>query len=135
MLIAAVKIARSRNPVYAVISLIILFCLGATLILLKGMEFHSLLHIIIYIGALSVLFLFIIMLLNISLTEIVTYRRFTFYAVAQGFLVWAFSCAVLYPGTYSAGGLQGQLTAAEPALTVSQIAVKVVRSIPTPHFL
>jgi NADH-quinone oxidoreductase subunit J len=97
-LICATRVAQSRNPVYAVMCLVLLFFNASGLLLLQGMEFFAILQIIIYIGALSVMFLFVVMLLNIKLTEIVSYKRSTYYTVAQSVFVWAL---ILYAYTLS----------------------------------
>ncbi len=96
-LICALKVAQSRNPVYGVINLVLLFCNAAGLLLMQGMEFFALLQIIVYVGALSVMFLFVVMLLNISLTEIVAYQRVTYYTIAQGFLIWFIGLLFIFP--------------------------------------
>jgi NADH:ubiquinone oxidoreductase subunit 6 (subunit J) len=112
-LICASRVAQSRNPVYAVMSLVLLFLNAAGLLLIQGMEFFALLQIIVYIGALSVMFLFVVMLLNISLTEIVAYQRATYYTIAQSFLLWVACCAFLLPDVTSSyivhsPGLRGE---------------------------
>ena len=99
LLICATRVAQSRNPVYAVMNLVLLFCNAAGLLLLQGMEFFAILQIIVYIGALSVMFLFVVMLLNISLTEIMAYQRATYYTVAQSFALWVLCLALLWPAS------------------------------------
>jgi NADH-quinone oxidoreductase subunit J len=60
----------SRNPVISVLWLIFAFCNGAGLILLLGAEFLAMLLIVVYVGAVAVLFLFVIMMLDIRLSII-----------------------------------------------------------------
>jgi NADH-quinone oxidoreductase subunit J len=102
-LICATRVAQSRNPVYAVMCLVLLFLNASGLLLLQGMEFFAILQIIIYIGALSVMFLFVVMLLNIKLTEIVSYKRRTYYTVAQVVFVWAILLASQTNPLYNSG--------------------------------
>ena len=56
----------SRNPVHSVLWLILAFFNAAGLMLLAGAEFIALLLVIVYVGAVAVLFLFVVMMLNID---------------------------------------------------------------------
>jgi NADH-quinone oxidoreductase subunit J len=58
-----------RNPVYNVLSLVVLFFAMAAIFALLGMDFLAAIQIIVYSGAILVLFLFVIMLLNIRSVE------------------------------------------------------------------
>lgn len=60
----------SKNPVVSVLFLISTFVLAAGYLLIAGIEFIGISYIIIYIGAIAVLFLFVIMMINIRLTDI-----------------------------------------------------------------
>jgi NADH-quinone oxidoreductase subunit J len=56
----------SQNPVHAILYLVFLFCNGAALLLVLEAEFLSFVYIVVYIGAVAVLFLFVVMMLNIG---------------------------------------------------------------------
>jgi NADH-quinone oxidoreductase subunit J len=60
----------ARNPVHSVLWLILAFFNGAGLMLLAGAEFLAFLLIIVYVGAVAVLFLFVVMMLNIDFAEL-----------------------------------------------------------------
>lgn len=60
----------SKNPVISVLFLISTFVFAASYLLFVGIEFIGISYIIIYIGAIAVLFLFVIMMINIRLTDI-----------------------------------------------------------------
>jgi NADH-quinone oxidoreductase subunit J len=60
----------SRNPVYSVLFLILAFFNAAALFVLIGAEFIAMILIIVYVGAVAVLFLFVVMMLDINLTEL-----------------------------------------------------------------
>jgi NADH-quinone oxidoreductase subunit J len=60
----ALNIILSKNTLYSILSLIIVFFLSSLIILLFGLDYISLIFISIYVGALSVLFLFVIMMIN-----------------------------------------------------------------------
>lgn len=63
---SAVMVIASRNPVHAVLFLILAFCNAAGLFLLCGAEFLALVTVIVYVGAVAVLFLFVVMMLDID---------------------------------------------------------------------
>lgn len=60
----------SRNPVHSVLWLILAFFNAAGLMLLLGAEFIAMLLVIVYVGAVSVLFLFVVMMLDIDFAEL-----------------------------------------------------------------
>jgi NADH-quinone oxidoreductase subunit J len=60
----------SRNPVYSVLFLILAFFNAAALFVLLGAEFVAMILIIVYVGAVAVLFLFVVMMLDINLAQI-----------------------------------------------------------------
>jgi len=60
----------SRNPVHSVLWLILAFFNAAGLFLLVGAEFLAFLLVIVYVGAVAVLFLFVVMMLDIDFTEL-----------------------------------------------------------------
>ena len=60
----------SRNPVHSVLWLILTFISSAGLFVLLGAEFVAMLLIIVYVGAVAVLFLFVVMMLNVDFSEL-----------------------------------------------------------------
>ena len=70
VLFSAFMVIRAKNPVYSVLFLILVFCNSAGLLLLLNLYFFSLIFLIVYVGAIAVLFLFVVMMLNIKLTEV-----------------------------------------------------------------
>ena len=69
-LLSSVLVITSKNPVIAVIFLISVFVNAAGYLILSGIGFIGISYIIVYIGAIAVLFLFVIMMINIKLTDI-----------------------------------------------------------------
>lgn len=69
LIFSGTMVITSRNPVYAVLWLILAFCNGSGLMVLIGAEFLAMMLIIIYVGAVSVLFLFVVMMLDIKIAE------------------------------------------------------------------
>src|ERR1044072_6212587 len=67
---AAVMVISSRNPVHSVLFLILTFFNGAGLFILMGAEFLALILVVVYVGAVAVLFLFVVMMLDVDFTEL-----------------------------------------------------------------
>ena len=67
---AAVMVISARNPVHSVLFLILAFFNAAGLFVLMGAEFLAMILIVVYVGAVAVLFLFVVMMLDIGVTEL-----------------------------------------------------------------
>jgi NADH-quinone oxidoreductase subunit J len=74
LLTSSVMVVSARNPVHAVLFLILCFFQASALFLLMGAEFIAFILLIVYVGAVAVLFLFVVMMLDIN-----------FRAMRQGF--------------------------------------------------
>nr|YP_009647097.1 NADH dehydrogenase subunit 6 [Chloroparvula japonica]QBX98775.1 NADH dehydrogenase subunit 6 [Chloroparvula japonica] len=69
LLVCGTFVIRSRNPVYSVLYLILVFVNAAGLLLLLGLDFFAMIFLVVYVGAIAVLFLFVVMMLNIKVAE------------------------------------------------------------------
>ena len=67
---SALMVISARNPVHSVLFLILTFFNSAGIFLLLGAEFLALLMVIVYVGAVAVLFLFVVMMLDIDFVEL-----------------------------------------------------------------
>ncbi len=67
---SGVMVISARNPVHAVLYLILAFFNAAGLFLLCGAEFLAMVLVVVYVGAVAVLFLFVVMLLDINFVKI-----------------------------------------------------------------
>jgi len=67
---SAFMVIASRNPVHSVLFLILTFVNASGLFMLAGAEFLALLLIVVYVGAVAVLFLFVVMMLDVDFTEL-----------------------------------------------------------------
>src|SRR6516162_285314 len=67
---AAVMVIASRNPVHSVLFLILAFVNAAGLFVLLGAEFLAMILIIVYVGAVMVLFLFVVMMLDVDFAQL-----------------------------------------------------------------
>ncbi|MDI7864364.1 NADH-quinone oxidoreductase subunit J [Rhizobiaceae bacterium n13] len=67
---SAFMVIAARNPVHSVLFLILTFFNAAGLFLLTGAEFLAMILLVVYVGAVAVLFLFVVMMLDIDFTEL-----------------------------------------------------------------
>lgn len=67
---SAFMVIASRNPVHSVLFLILAFVNAAGLFLLMGAEFLAMILVIVYVGAVAVLFLFVVMMLDVDFAEL-----------------------------------------------------------------
>lgn len=70
MIASACVVIFARNPVHSVLFLILAFCNGAGLFLLAGAEFLAMMLVVVYVGAVAVLFLFVVMMLDVDFAEL-----------------------------------------------------------------
>ncbi|MEI6558453.1 MAG: NADH-quinone oxidoreductase subunit J [Rhodospirillaceae bacterium] len=108
LLVAGVMVISARNPVHSVLFLILAFFLGAGLFVLLGAEFLAMTLVIVYVGAVAVLFLFVVMMLDVSFAQ-----------MRQGFLRYL-----------PVGGLIGLVLLAELVLVMSHWAKPVALAKP-----
>ena len=69
-LLCAAMVIRAKNPVHSVLFLILVFCNASGLLILLGLDFFAMMFLVVYVGAIAVLFLFVVMMLNITQAEI-----------------------------------------------------------------
>jgi NADH-quinone oxidoreductase subunit J len=70
LLISATLVVTSKNPVHSVLFLILAFFNAAALFLIAGAEFLAMILVVVYVGAVAVLFLFVVMMLDIDFEEL-----------------------------------------------------------------
>ena len=66
----ALMVVAARNPVHSVLFLILAFFNAAALFVLLGAEFLAMILVVVYVGAVAVLFLFVVMMLDIDFAEL-----------------------------------------------------------------
>jgi NADH-quinone oxidoreductase subunit J len=108
---SAAMVIFARNPVHSVMWLILAFFNAAGLMLLAGAEFIAMLLVIVYVGAVAVLFLFVVMMLDIDFAEL---RAGFVRYLPLGALVAIILAAelVFAVGAWSAGGVDLAVRAA-----------------------
>ncbi|MDB5400428.1 MAG: NADH-quinone oxidoreductase subunit [Acetobacteraceae bacterium] len=70
LLVSAAMVVSARNPVHSVLFLILAFFNAAALFLIAGAEFLAMILVIVYVGAVAVLFLFVVMMLDVDFAEL-----------------------------------------------------------------
>jgi NADH-quinone oxidoreductase subunit J len=88
IIFSSIMVISVKNPVHSVLFLILTFISAAGLLLLLEVEFISLIFIVVYVGAIAVLFLFVVMMLDIKISE--SKRDFLKYFPIGSFLGLAF---------------------------------------------
>jgi NADH-quinone oxidoreductase subunit J len=84
IILSALLVILSKNIIQSILYLILVFLLCSVLFIYVGADFIGLIILIVYIGAISVLFLFVVMMLNIRVLEV--YSTFTVYLPLSFFL-------------------------------------------------
>ena len=107
---SGVLVVSARNPVHSVLFLILAFFNSAGLFVLLGAEFLAMILVIVYVGAVAVLFLFVVMMLDIDFAELRSgFMRYLPIGALIGFvllaeLVLVFGGWVIAPGVAAAAG-------------------------------
>ena len=70
LLLSAAAVVSARNPVHSVLFLILAFFNAAALFLIAGAEFLAFILLIVYVGAVAVLFMFVVMMLDVNFAEL-----------------------------------------------------------------
>ena len=104
VLVSGAMTISSRNPVHSVLWLILAFFNAAGLMVLVGAEFIAMLLVIVYVGAVAVLFLFVVMMLNVDFAQL--RAGFVRYFGIGLVLAVALVCEMFIAlGAWSAGGV------------------------------
>lgn len=69
-ILSGIKVISAKNPVHSILGLVIVFVIGSIYLLLLGLDLFGLMLIIVYVGAIAILFLFVIMMLNLKHIEL-----------------------------------------------------------------
>lgn len=87
---SAAMVVSSRNPVHSVLFLILAFFNAAALFLIAGAEFLAMILVIVYVGAVAVLFMFVVMMLDVDFAELRSgFQRFLPVGAAVGVVLLA----------------------------------------------
>ncbi|HWW64995.1 MAG TPA: NADH-quinone oxidoreductase subunit J [Sphingomonadaceae bacterium] len=121
MLVSGGLTVIARNPVHSVLWLIMAFFNAAALMVLVGAEFIAMLLVIVYVGAVAVLFLFVVMMLDIDFAELRSgFARYLPFGVLVALVLLAEM--VFAVGAWEAGGISINASAAPTPEGVSNIS-------------
>ena len=117
---SGVMVIAARNPVHSVLFLILAFFNAAGLFVLMGAEFIAMILVIVYVGAVAVLFLFVVMMLDINFVEL--RQGFLQYLPVGGLIGFILLVELLFVfGSWAALPIAGALAAA-PVPPVDQVS-------------
>jgi NADH-quinone oxidoreductase subunit J len=104
LLVSAGMVVSARNPVHAVLFLILAFFNAAALFLLAGAEFLAMILVIVYVGAVAVLFLFVVMMLDVNFAQMREgFQRYLPVGAAVGVVLFAELIMVLSGWSFAPG--------------------------------
>jgi len=104
VILSAAMTITARNPVHSVLWLILAFFNAAGLMVIAGAEFIAMLLVIVYVGAVAVLFLFVVMMLDIDFAELrAGFVRYAMFGLAIAVVLLAE--VIIGVGAWSAGGV------------------------------
>jgi NADH-quinone oxidoreductase subunit J len=116
---SGVLVVSARNPVHSVLFLILAFFNSAGLFVLLGAEFLAMILVIVYVGAVAVLFLFVVMMLDVDFAELRSgFMRYLPVGALIGFLLLA-ELMLVFGSWVIAPGIAGLQAAPLPAAAVS----------------
>jgi NADH-quinone oxidoreductase subunit J len=109
---SAAAVVTSRNPVHAVLFLILAFFNAAALFVLAGAEFLALILVIVYVGAVAVLFLFVVMMLDVDFVQLREgFQKYAPVGAAVGVVLFGELAAVLFGWQIAPGATALRLSA------------------------
>ena len=112
---SGVMVVSARNPVHSVLFLILAFFNAAGLFVLLGAEFLAMILVIVYVGAVAVLFLFVVMMLDIDFAELRSgFMRYLPIGALIGFILLA-ELMLVFGSWALAPGIAGLAAAPLPA--------------------
>ncbi len=102
LVVSAAAVVSVRNPVHSVLFLILAFFNAAALFLLAGAEFLAMILVIVYVGAVAVLFLFVVMMLDVNFDQLREgFQRYAPIGAAVGVVLFAELILALGGWTFS----------------------------------
>lgn len=123
VVLSAFAVVAARNPVHSVLFLILTFFNSAGLFVLLGAEFLAMLLVVVYVGAVAVLFLFVVMMLDVDFVELK--QGFLSYAPAGGLVAAALllELGLVASAAMSADGAPIALTPLDPGEVTNAEAI------------
>ena len=117
-ILAGVMVISARNPVHSVLYLILTFFNAAGLFVLMGAEFLAMILVVVYVGAVAVMFMFVVMMLDINFAELRQgFLRYAPIGAVVGLILLAELLIILGGWTLSPTAQTAEAVAATPAIT------------------
>lgn len=117
-ILAGVLVISARNPVHSVLYLILAFFNAAGLFVLMGAEFLAMILVVVYVGAVAVMFMFVVMMLDINFAELRQgFLRYAPIGGVVGLILLAELLIILGGWTLSPTARTAEAVAATPATT------------------
>ncbi|MBC7800670.1 MAG: NADH-quinone oxidoreductase subunit J [Gemmatimonadaceae bacterium] len=124
---SAAAVVTSRNPVHSVLFLILAFFNAAALFLIAGAEFLAMILVIVYVGAVAVLFLFVVMMLDVNFTQLREgYQRYLPIGATVGAVLFAELLLILGGWTFAPGATTLRLSTAPASLSNTQALGRLI---------
>jgi NADH-quinone oxidoreductase subunit J len=118
LLVSAAMVVSARNPVHSVLFLILAFFNAAALFVIAGAEFLAMTLVIVYVGAVAVLFLFVVMMLDVNFAELRGgFQRYLPVGATVGAVLFIEIAVVL--GGWTLAPQAGQVRASAPPVGMS----------------
>jgi NADH-quinone oxidoreductase subunit J len=124
---SAGMVVTARNPVHSVLFLILAFFNAAALFLIAGAEFLAMILVIVYVGAVAVLFLFVVMMLDVDFAELRGgYQRYLPVGAAVGAVLCIELLLVVTGWKFALGAVRLPLTQAPVSVTNAEAIGRVL---------
>jgi NADH-quinone oxidoreductase subunit J len=121
LLASAVMVVSSRNPVHSVLFLILAFINAAALFLIAGAEFLAMILVIVYVGAVAVLFMFVVMMLDVNFAALREgVQRYAPVGAVVGFVIFVELALVVGGWTIAPGAAAARLSPTPDGMTNAQ---------------
>lgn len=134
-IISALMVVAAKNPVHSVLFLVLTFFTTAGLFVLIGAEYLAMLLVVVYVGAVMVLFLFVVMMLDIDFVELK--QGFTRYLpLGAGVAITLFAMFILVSNTRIAVNINaGDLASPTPSTDIANNAEAIGKILYTDYIL
>jgi NADH-quinone oxidoreductase subunit J len=117
-ILAGVMVISARNPVHSVLFLILAFFNGAGLFVLMGAEFLAMILVVVYVGAVAVMFMFVVMMLDINFAQLRQgFLRYAPLGALVGLILLAELLVILGGWTLAPSAQLAEAAVATPAAT------------------
>ncbi|WP_160121023.1 NADH-quinone oxidoreductase subunit J [Rhodovarius lipocyclicus] len=127
LIACATMVVTSRNPVHSVLYLILAFFNAAGLFLLAGAEFLAMILVIVYVGAVAVLFLFVVMMLDIDFTKLREgFQRYAPFGAIIGGILFLELVMVLGSWRFSGDAAELRLSPAPAGITNTEALGRIL---------